>query len=124
MKTNWLPAAAGLAGTLLINTGSEMVDELRGTAARFRGPPPPSIAHEINQPIAAAVANASVALRFLQAQPPDLDEVRDALGCVVDNGARAAAVIARIRALMKKAPQRKEGFDVNESIQEVLALTR
>jgi PAS domain S-box-containing protein len=83
-----------------------------------------SIAHEINQPIAAAVANASGALRFLQAQPPNLEEVRDALGCVVDNGGRAAAVIARIRELVKKAPQQKEDLEINEAIKEVLALTR
>ena len=83
-----------------------------------------SIAHEVNQPIAAAVTNAQVALRWLGRRPPDLEEVREALDCIVRDGNRAGDVIARIRALIKKAPARKDSLDVNEAIREVIALTR
>ena len=63
-----------------------------------------SIAHEVNQPIAAAITNANAALRWLGARPPDLEEVRQALGRIVNNGNRAGAVIGRIRDLIRKAP--------------------
>jgi PAS domain S-box-containing protein len=82
-----------------------------------------SIAHEVNQPIAAAVINAQAALRWLGADPPDLDEARQALGRVVDNGGRAADVIDRIRALVAKAPPRTSRFDLNEAASDVIALT-
>ena len=83
-----------------------------------------SIAHEVNQPITAAVTNAQAALRWLQTEPPHLDEVRQALGRIVRDGNRAGDVIARIRALIRKAPSRKDGLDINEAILEVTALTR
>ena len=83
-----------------------------------------SIAHEVKQPIAATVTNAAAALRWLGAQPPDLEEVRQALGRIVKDGNRAGDVIDRIRALIKKAPPRKDRLDINEAIREVIALTR
>ncbi|HUL06115.1 MAG TPA: PAS domain S-box protein [Candidatus Acidoferrum sp.] len=83
-----------------------------------------SIAHEVNQPIAAAVTNAAAALRWLGGHPPDLEEVRQALGRIVDNGTRAGDVIGRIRSLIKKAPPRKSRFDLNEAIRDVIVLTR
>jgi PAS domain S-box-containing protein len=83
-----------------------------------------SIAHEINQPIGATVTNAQAALRFLAAQPPDIEEVRQALGRIVRDSNRAAEVIRRIRALVKKAPPRKDGLEINEAIREVIALAR
>jgi PAS domain S-box-containing protein len=83
-----------------------------------------SVAHEVNQPITAAVTNAQAALRWLGAQPPDLEEVRQALGRIIKNGGRAGEVIGRIRALVKKAPPRKDRFDLNEAILDVIALTR
>jgi PAS domain S-box-containing protein len=82
-----------------------------------------SIAHEVNQPIAAAVTNAHAALRWLSAQRPDLEEVRLALGRIVENGNRAGEVISRIRALIKKAPPRKDSVAINDAIREVVALT-
>jgi PAS domain S-box-containing protein len=82
-----------------------------------------SIAHEVNQPIAAAVINAQTALRWLEGDPPDLAEAREALGRVIDNGGRAGDVISRIRALVAKAPPRKSRFDLNEAISDVIALT-
>jgi PAS domain S-box-containing protein len=83
-----------------------------------------SIAHEVNQPIAATVINAEAALRFLSAPRPDLDEVRDALGCIVRDGDRAGAVLSRIRALVKGAPRRNERVEINAAIREVVELTR
>ncbi len=83
-----------------------------------------SIAHEVNQPIAATVTNAHAGLRWLGAQPPDLEEARQALGRIVRDGSRAGEVIDRIRALVKKVPPRRELLDINEAIREVIALTQ
>jgi len=83
-----------------------------------------SIAHEVNQPIAAAVVNANAALRWLGADPPNLQEVRQSLGQIVDNGARAAEVIGRIRGLVRKTPPRKDRVDINNAVLDVIALAR
>ena len=83
-----------------------------------------SIAHEVNQPIAATVTNAQAALRWLRAQPPDLDEVRASLSRIVEDGKRAGNVISGIRALINKVPPRKDRFDLNEAILEMIVLTR
>jgi C4-dicarboxylate-specific signal transduction histidine kinase len=82
-----------------------------------------SIAHEVSQPIAATVTNAQTALRWLDAQPPDLEETRQAVARIVKNGMRAGDVLDRIRALIKKAPPRQDGLEINEAILEVIALT-
>ncbi|MGY8669137.1 ATP-binding protein, partial [Bradyrhizobium sp. UFLA05-109] len=83
-----------------------------------------SIAHEIKQPIAAVVNGAHAGLNWLDAQPPDLEEVRQTLSFIVSAGKHAGDVMDRIRALMKKAPPRKEDLDINEAALEVIALTR
>jgi signal transduction histidine kinase len=83
-----------------------------------------SIAHEVNQPIAAAVTSADAGLRWLAAQPPDLDEVRDAFDRIIKAGNQAGEVIRRIRALIRKVPERKASLDVNEMILETIDLTR
>jgi PAS domain S-box-containing protein len=83
-----------------------------------------SIAHEVNQPLAATVTNAEAALRFLDRHPPDLEEVREGLVNIVKDGNRAGDVIGRIRQLIKKAPPRREWVDINEAIHEVIDLTR
>jgi PAS domain S-box-containing protein len=83
-----------------------------------------SIAHEVNQPIAATLANAQAALRWLGAQSPNLEEVRQALDCIVRDANRAGEVIGRIRALIRKAPRRKDRVDINEAVREVIELTR
>lgn len=83
-----------------------------------------SIAHEVNQPIAAVVTNADAALNWLGAQPPNLNKAREILGQIADDGNRASQVVDRIRALVKKAPPRKSRFDLNEAILEVIALAR
>jgi PAS domain S-box-containing protein len=83
-----------------------------------------SIAHEVNQPIGAAVTNATAALRWLRAEPPDLNEVRLALERVVADGRRADEVVRRIRNLIKRTPDRHVRLDLNEVLLEVVALTR
>jgi C4-dicarboxylate-specific signal transduction histidine kinase len=83
-----------------------------------------SIAHEVNQPIAATVTNARAALRWLDRRPPNLDEARQALARIAKDGNRAAEVIDEIRALIKKAPPRKDRLEINGAIREVIALTR
>jgi signal transduction histidine kinase len=83
-----------------------------------------SIAHEVMQPIAAARNNALAALNFLVKDPPDLKEVREALGCIAGDAERAGNIIDRIRDHIKKAPPRKERFDLNEAINEVIVLAR
>ena len=83
-----------------------------------------SIAHEVNQPIAATVLNAQAALRWLGARPPNLEEARQALARIVNDGNRAGDVIRRIRDLIKKAPPRVEWLDINDAIREVIELTR
>jgi len=80
------------------------------------------IAHEINQPLAAVATDASAALRWLAAQPPNLDEAREAASGAVREANRASRVIARIRALLKKTPPQLRPLDVNEVIREVLIL--
>jgi PAS domain S-box-containing protein len=83
-----------------------------------------SIAHEVNQPIAAAVTNADAGLRWLAAQPPNLEEVRDAFVHIIKASNQASEVVGRIRALIKKLPARKASLDINETILETIVLTR
>ena len=83
-----------------------------------------SIAHEVNQPIAAVIANASAGLRWLGARPPEQEQVRHALTRIVRDGKRAGEVIEGVRALVKKAPPRRDRLDINEAIREVISLTQ
>ena len=81
-----------------------------------------SIAHEINQPLAAIVTNANASLRWLTGESPNLDEARDALGRILRDGNRAGDVIARIRALVKKSGTEQVSLGINEVVQEVVGL--
>ena len=83
-----------------------------------------SIAHEVNQPIAATKVNAEAALRWLNRDVPDLEEVRQLLARIANDGDRAGNVVNRIRDLLKKAPPQMETLHVNEAISEVIELTR
>ena len=83
-----------------------------------------SITHEVNQPIAAARNNVSAALNFLDRNPPDLQEVREALACAAKDTDRAGAVVGRMRALMQNASTRTDRVDINEAVREVIELTR
>ena len=83
-----------------------------------------SIAHEINQPLAAVVNNAGACLRWLAGQAPNLEEARQSAALIIADGHRAGEIISRIRALAKKAPPQKDWLDINETILEVIALAR
>ena len=83
-----------------------------------------SIAHEINQPLTGIIANAGTSLRYLAAQPPNLDEARTHLEFIVRDGNRAAGIISRIRALVKRAPPARSMLDINETILDVIALAQ
>jgi C4-dicarboxylate-specific signal transduction histidine kinase len=82
-----------------------------------------SIAHEVNQPLAGIVTNAAAALRWLAGDPPNLEETREAARRIIRDGNRASEVIARIRALARKADTEKQPMDLNEAVEDVLALT-
>jgi PAS domain S-box-containing protein len=81
-----------------------------------------SIAHEVNQPLTGIVSNGSACLRWLAGDPPNVEEVREAVRDIVRDGKRAGEVIARIRTLTKRTSPPREELDVNETIREVLAI--
>jgi PAS domain S-box-containing protein len=83
-----------------------------------------SLSHEISQPIASARNNARAALNFLDRHPTVLGDVKEALACVVDDADRAGEIIDRIRDQIRKAPPRTGSFDLNEAVNEVIALGR
>ena len=83
-----------------------------------------SIAHETRQPIAAIVTTADAALRWLGAEPPNLGEVRQALGGIIKDANRAGEVIGRIRGFINKVPPRHDPLDINQAIFEATTLTR
>jgi predicted ATPase/signal transduction histidine kinase len=83
-----------------------------------------SIAHEVNQPIAGVLTNANAGLRWLAMDSPNLTEVREALQRIARDGSRAGEIVARIRALAKKAPPQQDPLNLNEIIVEVIAMVR
>jgi signal transduction histidine kinase len=83
-----------------------------------------AIVHEVNQPIAGVVANADAAMRWLVAQPPDLEEARQALESIVEDGKRTSEIVSRVRSLARKVAPRRELLDINQVIRDVIALTR
>ena len=83
-----------------------------------------SLAHEVNQPIAAAVTDANTCLRWLTRDHPDMEEAREAASRIVKDATRAAEIISRIRLLFKKGTPQRELVDVNEVIREMIVLLR
>jgi C4-dicarboxylate-specific signal transduction histidine kinase len=102
-------AEAGLARTLRLATVAEL------TA---------SIAHEINQPLAAIVANAGACARFLARGPASLPDAREAADCIVNDATRAGEVTRRIRALLRKEAPRHVPSDINRIVADVIELLR
>ncbi|HUA51570.1 MAG TPA: ATP-binding protein [Candidatus Sulfotelmatobacter sp.] len=82
-----------------------------------------SIADEVNQPVSAVIINAEVALRLLDADPANLEAVRQALTRIVRDGKRAGDVVGRIRALARKAPPGTDVLEINEVVREAIGLT-
>jgi PAS domain S-box-containing protein len=83
-----------------------------------------SLAHEVNQPIAAASTNANTCLRWLAGDTPNIEEARAAAMRIVKDGNRAAEIVSRIRQLFKKGTSQRELVDVNEIIREMIVLLR
>jgi PAS domain S-box-containing protein len=83
-----------------------------------------SLAHELKQPIAAALTNANTCARWLTRDPPDLDEARETAGRIVKDAARATEIIDRIQSYYKKATPHRDFVDVNEVVREMLVLLR
>jgi PAS domain S-box-containing protein len=83
-----------------------------------------SLAHEVNQPIAASLMNAGSCLRWLAANPPNLEEARAAASRIVEDGKRATEIVGRIRLLFMKGAPRHEWVDVNDLIREMSVLLR
>jgi PAS domain S-box-containing protein len=83
-----------------------------------------SIAHEVNQPLSAIVNNGSACLRWLNGAAPNLDEAREAARRIIRDGNRAGEVITRIRALLRNTDTEKARLDINQTIREVVTLTR
>jgi C4-dicarboxylate-specific signal transduction histidine kinase len=81
-----------------------------------------SVAHEVNQPLTGIVSNGSACIRFLAGRSPNVEEALEAVRDIVRDGKRAGEVIARIRALTKRAETPKARLDLNETIREVLLL--
>ena len=83
-----------------------------------------SLAHEVNQPIAAAITDANTCLRWLARDPPDIEEAREAASRTIRDATRAAEIISRVRQLFKKGTPERELVDVNQIIEEMVVLLR
>jgi PAS domain S-box-containing protein len=83
-----------------------------------------SLAHEVNQPITAAITNANTCLRWLARDHPDLEAAREASSRIVKDATRAAEIVSRIRLLFKKSAPERELVDLNEVIREMAVLLR
>jgi PAS domain S-box-containing protein len=83
-----------------------------------------SIAHEVSQPLVGVVTSGNACLRWLDVEPPNVEAARRSVERIVRDGHRAAEVLERIRALVKKAPPKEEQVEVNKIISEIIALTR
>jgi len=110
-----------------LKQAEESLRALRGELARTSrqttmGAMTASIAHEINQPLAAIVTNGNIGLRWLARAEPDLGEIRGALQRIVDDGLRAGDVIVGVRAMFGKDSRAKSAVKLNDVIREVLAL--
>ena len=83
-----------------------------------------SIAHEVNQPLAAVVANGKACLRWLDREPPDFNEATEAVRNIIQAGIRGADVITRVRALLKREPQPTVPLNINDVIREIVTLAQ
>jgi C4-dicarboxylate-specific signal transduction histidine kinase len=113
--------AAKQAGEELHKTQAELAHVARVTTL---GELTASIAHEVNQPLAAVVTNAEACLRWLGREAPNLDEARRAVEWIVKDGNRAAEVIRHIRALTNKTDTQKAPLDINDVVNEVIPLVQ
>jgi PAS domain S-box-containing protein len=104
--------------------GSMQAELARASRAITLGQLMASIAHEVNQPLAALVANANAALRWLAWKKPRIDEAQRALARIVRDGNRASGIITRIRALVRKTRVQRSRLSLNSVVHEVLVLLK
>jgi len=132
-ETRALELATHLAGIAIerkvAREERERLRQLRADLARINrvttmGELTASLAHEVNQPIAAALTNANTCLRWLTRDRPDLEEAREAALRIVKDATRAGGIISRVRLLYKKSTPQHELVDVNEAIREMIVLLR
>lgn len=112
-------AARSAAESALRETQADLERVARATTM---GELTASIAHEINQPLAAVVTNANACLRWLDREPPELNEARETARRIIRDGKRGSEVLARIRAMLRKSEPVREPLAVCEVIQEILTL--
>lgn len=134
----WLEWTAAPAGELIYAAARDITERLAAEAeagqrreelahvARIAtmGELTASLAHEINQPLAAIRTNAEAAQRFLSGTAPDIGEVRQILDDIIRDDRRAGEVVQKVRSLVRKEKPRQETLDLNRAIQEVVALFR
>jgi PAS domain S-box-containing protein len=106
------------------SVGSMQAELARASRAMTLGQLMATIAHEVNQPLAALVANAGAALRWLAGDPPRIDKARQALTRIARDANRASNVIARIRALVGGTDVQRAPLNLNSIVQEVIVLVR
>ena len=99
-------------------------DLARVTRVTSMGELTASLAHEVNQPIAAAITNSNTCLRWLARDPPDVEEAREAASRSVKDATRAADIVKRLRSMFKKGTPPREPVDVNDVIRDVIVLLR
>jgi PAS domain S-box-containing protein len=83
-----------------------------------------SIAHEVNQPLSGVINSANAGVRWLDSQPPDIHRARQSIDRIIRDAGRASEVVARVRDLAKKTPPRKGWLNINETVEEIISLTR
>jgi C4-dicarboxylate-specific signal transduction histidine kinase len=83
-----------------------------------------SIAHEVNQPLSGVINSANAGVRWLDSQPPDVQRARHSIDRIIRDAGRASEVVARVRDLAKKTPPRKSWLNINETVGEIISLTR
>lgn len=121
LEHHWLAERAALTEDALREARAELARAARLT---IMGELAASIAHEINQPLAAIVSNGGAGLRWLSRDTPNLDEVRDSITHMMSDAKRAADVVRGLRGLAKKSGPQLTTLDIDDTIHEVLALTR
>lgn len=125
-------AGAILIGLVDMTERNRAQDELRKAQAELAhaaristlGEMAASIAHEVNQPLAAIVTGGEAGLRWLKRDQPDIEEAKSAIARIVSDGQRAAEIIARIRAMSTKAAPEKTAVAVNETVEAAIAFVR
>ena len=134
----WLEWTSAPAGNLIYAAARDLTERLKAeaedqqrreelahvTRIAMMGELTTSLAHEISQPLTGIMSNAQAAQRFLSQAPPDIGEVRQILGDIIQDDKRASEVVRKVRALVKKEKPRQEPLDLNEMIQQVVDLIR